>query len=100
MKIMTKEYCERCPFFNHNLGYIEAGAPYWQKYPANCVCAKCPHRTECEQQGPRQLSECIKEEILDRVNDPAILRKILKALGEEPSEDYRVMPSRRTRIDI
>lgn len=83
MKIMTEAYCKRCPFYDNRLGYLEDSNPYWQSNPSACVCATCSHRIECEQNGPKPLSECIKEEILARHPNlnPETIKRILVALG-------------------
>jgi len=65
-KIMTKEYCERCPFFDAPLGYLEPDHPYWKQQPTECACKECLDREHCEQYGPKTLRECIKSEIIRR----------------------------------
>lgn len=64
MKIKTKEYCERCPWFDHILGYLEPTDPYWQEYDAKCACEDCPDREECETTGPKDIAGCLAQAII------------------------------------
>jgi len=60
MQIMTKEYCEQCPFFTDSLGYIEPDDCYWKEHPDfECVCKKCPRREQCEKDGPQDFMVCL-----------------------------------------
>jgi len=66
MRIMTREYCEQCPWFDHKLGWREPDDPYWKEHPHKCACKECPDREHCEQYGPKTILECIKSEIIRR----------------------------------
>lgn len=59
MKIMTKEYCEACPWFDHKLGYLEESDPYWESDKARCACQDCAYRQECEATGPKDILTCL-----------------------------------------
>jgi hypothetical protein len=67
MKVETREYCEKCPFFDHNLGWKEASDPYWETHIAGgCACRNCPDRLDCEANGPKDLRSCLTSELLRR----------------------------------
>jgi len=73
-KIMTKEYCGRCPFFTANLGYLESDHPYWKEHSnTECVCKNCSRRQQCEKDGPQDfmvsLTTWIDERGLDSVKE-------------------------------
>ncbi|MBA7571612.1 hypothetical protein ES708_13378 [subsurface metagenome] len=59
MEIMTKEYCEACPWFNHALGYLEESDPYWETQKTRCACQDCTYRQECEATGPKDILTCL-----------------------------------------
>lgn len=63
MKIMTEEYCQQCPFFIKEKGWMEDDHPYWKKHPdAKCMCETCPRKEICETEGPTQdLLVCFSE---------------------------------------
>ncbi len=67
LEIMTRKYCERCPWFDEALGYIEQPAPYWKGRKDGCACRNCPDRQQCEATGPKSKEDCLMAEIRRRV---------------------------------
>jgi len=65
-EIMTKEYCELCPWFDKKLGWRDPSDPYWHGRHDGCACESCPDRSFCEEHGPKSLRECLKSEIIRR----------------------------------
>jgi len=58
MQIMTRKYCERCPWFNATLGYLEPDDPTWTPED-KCACKDCKLRPECETSGPKDMLTCL-----------------------------------------
>lgn len=91
MEVMTREYCERCPWFDANLGYLEADHSYWESNNSSCVCKDCFMRSECEITGPKDSLTCVlltEERIKKLINilpseskKGRMLKKLLEALG-------------------
>lgn len=86
MKIMTQEYCERCPWFNHSLGYLE-DSDYWESHKSGCACQDCTYRQECEATGPKDLLTCLvlglderRAKVLEK--HPEILEKLKRSEAE------------------
>ncbi len=87
MRVMTKEYCVRCPFFDHSLGWLEPDDPYWGKQSTECACSNCSDREQCEENGPKSLLECLtrtiaKDRSWDETKRKGIEGFVAKAISE------------------
>lgn len=94
MEIMTKEYCQACPWFNHALGYLKESDPYWELHKG-CACQDCAYRQECEATSPKDVLTCLVLGLSEhrvrvlREHPEASNRLKLLLLGKQRSEEER-----------
>jgi len=55
---MTREYCQKCPWFNATMGYLGPEDSRWTA-DDRCVCKDCKLRSQCEELGPKNIVTCL-----------------------------------------
>ncbi|TET42280.1 MAG: hypothetical protein E3J66_03875 [Dehalococcoidia bacterium] len=92
-KIKTQEYCEKCPWFDHALGYLEPSNPYWQQNDVRCACEDCPSREECETNGPKNIVACLADAIIrERKLQNSEAKQVREKIGTILWTKYRSNP--------
>jgi hypothetical protein len=78
----TREFCQKCPFFDYKLGWRNPDDSYWKEHLSECACQKCVFRKECEDKGPKSLIDCLMGAIALKKklkpNEMAKVEEILK----------------------